>query len=130
MKAGDLILLQLVEREEIIGEYIGEDENFYQIAKAAQIFILMADASGQQAHPQRTIMPVDDKGNFGGMILVAKGKVLLIKSIIEGSGVYNIYKQAVTGIVMPPQRPGIVMPFIKPDGGANGRGGAPKGGVA
>jgi hypothetical protein len=118
---GSVVLVQLIGDMEIIGEWLDLYDEFVEIGKACQIvFIQMQDPTGkQQPRPQKTLVPTSDKGNFGDNVYVWRDKILIVKEILESSGVYGVYKQSVSGLVMPSK--GIVVPFVKP-GGTGGDG--------
>jgi hypothetical protein len=119
---GSVVLVQLIENIEVIGEWADMYDEFIEIAKAAQIVLIpMVEPHSPNKQPrvQKTIMPVSDSGKFGDTLYVWRDKIISVKEILESSSVYGVYKQSVSGLVMPTK--GIVVPFIKP-GGSGGDG--------
>jgi hypothetical protein len=51
--------------------------------------------------PQKTMVKVAENGNFSDELLINAGNVLIIRKVIPGSGLYNLYLQAVTGLAIP-----------------------------
>ena len=108
IKEGDIIAIQLLEQQEVFGEYKGvvwdleetTSSKYYKIGRAATV-VITALQTPAGIVPEQTLVKVSRNNNFYDEILVKVDNVLMIRKLVPGSGIYNVYLHTVTGLAIP-----------------------------
>lgn len=129
---GTVVAIQLRDEKEIFGEWKGivwdyEEtlsdgistaevrgecaSKYIKIGRTCQVVTTHIQTQGGII-PQKTLIKVAENGAFLDEVLVKETNILLIKTLVAGSGLYNLFLQATTGLPTPgggntPGTPGI-----------------------
>lgn len=124
---GTVVAIQLKDEKEVFGEWKGivwdyEEtlsdgvstaevrgecaSKYIKIGRTCQVVTTHVQTQGGII-PQKTLIRVAENGTFLDEVLVKETNVLLIKTLVKGSGLYNIFLQATTELPGGGNTPGI-----------------------